>query len=253
MTLIPSLPGYTQGSRATGINDADQVAGYAIGSSATTGYTDQAFLYSNGTTTGLGVLPGGTSSEATAVNDAGQVVGFGDTAASSDDAFLYSQGKMIDLGVPPYLIGQPAGDTDSEATGINNSGQVIGDSHSGSLGTNYAFLYSNGQMTALTPPAGYDITTANGINNSGQVVGDFDGYGPSGTALPFQAFLYSGGKMTSLGALPGDSYSVALGINDLGQIVGESSSTAAGNFRAFYYSQKTGMVDLNSFLPANSG
>src|SRR5262249_14443685 len=42
------------------------------------------------------------------------------------------------------------------------------------------------------------------------------------------------------------------GINADGDVVG-SSSTAAGEVHAFLYTARTGMIDLNSLLPANSG
>jgi probable HAF family extracellular repeat protein len=65
------------------------------------------------------------------------------------------------------------------------------------------------------------------------------------------AFLYSGGVMIALGTLPGDSMSFADGINSQGQVVGGSGTSLAG--RAFLWTAQSGMVDLNTVLPANSG
>ena len=61
------------------------------------------------------------------------------------------------------------GGSSSEATCINNSGQIAGDSYT-SNGVTHAFLYSGGNMTDLDLPGGTD-SVAYGINNNGQVVG----------------------------------------------------------------------------------
>ena len=73
---------------AVGINDSGQVVVES---------GDQAFLYSNGTMTNLGTFPGGSYSEATAINASGQVVGWAETSSGYPDAFLYSDGTMTDL------------------------------------------------------------------------------------------------------------------------------------------------------------
>ena len=103
------------------------------------------------------------------------------------DAFIYSAGLMTDLG---SLGGG------SVASGINNSGQVVGWSYT-SGGQAHAFLYSAGTMTDLGTLGGTS-SYASAINNSGQAVGVSDTSG----GQP-HAFLYSGGTMTDLGGLSG--------------------------------------------------
>ncbi len=65
---------------------------------------------------------GGSSSEATGINDSGQIVGYSTTTTSFDSpthAFLLNRGsQMKDLGT--------LGGTSSEATAINASGQIVG-------------------------------------------------------------------------------------------------------------------------------
>jgi len=114
------------------INASGQVTGTLttiIGSPAedtcqTTGTT--AFLYTGGTTTSLGTLPGGKNSTGYAVNVTGQVVGSSDfTGSSSTHAFFYN-GVMTDLNA---LIGssdplQPFV-TLTSAVGINDSRLVL--------------------------------------------------------------------------------------------------------------------------------
>jgi probable HAF family extracellular repeat protein len=226
--IISALPsGFVSSSTAGGINSSGQVVGSSY--SAVEGF--KAFLYSGGTVTELGTLPGGVNSYARAINTSGQIVGAGDTGGGRYHAFLYSSGTMTDLGTLP-------GGTASYAYGINDSGQIAGYSDTTS-GAQHAFLYSSGTMTDLGTLPGGTASYAYGINANGQVVGYAE---TSGGAQ--HAFLYSSGAMTDLGTLPGGSASYAYGINNSGQIVGYSV-TGSGAAHAFLYSAGT-MTDLGT-------
>ena len=215
-SLLPANSGWVLGA-ASAINDSGQIVGVGV----VAGGANHAFLYSGGSITDLGTLPGDAQSGAAAINDSGEVVGSSSSADGSvNHAFLYSGGIMTDLGT--------LGGCCSSATGINASGQVVGSSTTAS-GDTHAFLYSGGIMTDLgtlgesTP--GYSIW-ANGINASGQIVGGFS----SADGSVNHAFLYSGGVMTDLNSLlPANSAWVALvlasAINDSGQIVGNGTTT----------------------------
>ena len=110
-------------------------------------------------------------------------------------AFLYSNGTMAYLGT--------LGGSWSYATGINDSGQVVGWADTSS--TQHAFLYSNGTMTDLGAfPGGNSWSGASAINASGQVVG----YSTVSSGYEY-AFLYSNGTMTDLGTVPGGGSSLA--------------------------------------------
>ena len=113
------------------------------------------------TITGLGNLgtdsSGIGSSGARAINNSGQVVGSSDVVNASghrqgSDAFLYSNGRMTDLG---NLGTDGNGFFGSEAYGINNAGQVVGNSlvaADNTVGSDLgqdAFLYNNGRMLDL--------------------------------------------------------------------------------------------------------
>jgi probable HAF family extracellular repeat protein len=139
---------------------------------------------------------------------------------------------MQDLGTPP-------GYTNSVAYGINDSGQVVGESYTS--GGWHAFLYEDGQMQDLGTLPGGTYSVAYGINDSGQVVGSSGGH----------AFLYSNGQMQDLGTLPGGTYCEASAINDSGQVVGYAYDSS-GETHAFLYSNGQ-MQDLNSLIPAGSG
>ena len=97
------------------------------------------------------------------------------------DAVLYSGDAIVDLGVlaAPYDIA-------SFALGINNEGQVVGQSNS-SFPDSAAFLYSGGAMldlnSMISPSSGWQLTTATAINDNGQIVGY--GTNPSGQTDAF--------------------------------------------------------------------
>ena len=173
------------------------------------------------TLTDLGTLPGASDSGATGLNDHGDVVGGSDSAA-----FLYSGGKMIAL---TELLGHAP--LANEATGINDSGQVIG-IFSG-LGITAAWMYNGGKLTSFSGPT--TLTDASAINAEGQVVG-WSNFGIAD--IQEHAALFAGGAAHDLGTLGGSSaLSSALAINDKGNIVGSSGLGLHSQYgHAFLYS-----------------
>jgi len=114
---------------------------------------------------------------------------------------------------PKYIVVDLGsfGGTPSEASAINDAGQVVGFSRN-ALSRNRAFIWSEGVMQGLGTLGGR-TSRAYSINNSGQVVG---------IAQTFQeknlAFLWHNGSMQNLGI--GTVSSRAEGINDSGSVVG---------------------------------
>ena len=107
--------------------------------------------------------------------------------------FLWDGDEMRDLGT--------LGGYGSAATGVNDSGQVVGGSN------NHAFLYSGGGMTDLGTLPGGTFSKATGINSAGHIVGMADdGIGDT------HAFFYDGTTMNDLGTLPDGFNSEALAI-----------------------------------------
>jgi len=159
-------------------------------------------------------------------------------------------GRMLDLGT--------LGGKSSNAYGMNDFGQVVGQSETRRVGHQpgrfHAFLWTpfasdgvtgNRQMKDLGTLGGEE-SLANDINQLGQVVG-----GVQTAEGESHAALWSpNGTITDLGTLGGE-ISVAQGINDAGQIVG-LSLTETGAIHAFLWTPhqiggtEGSMVDLGS-------
>jgi len=104
------------------------------------------------------------------------------------------------------------GSTTTEPTGINNSGQIVGNYYNGAY---HGFLYKGGAFSTFDAPgyvAGTTIMDVRGISDSGQIVGTLfnPSVSPNGTG-----FLYSGGTFTSI-TFPGAGFTYPLGISSNG-------------------------------------
>lgn len=249
---------------ANGINSSGQVVGYSGGGNST-----HAALWQPGSTTAIdlntlggGGLFGGNST-ATSINNSGQVVGYSNSNISpytgsamsyfggSPHAVLWQSGSTtpIDLGSPVSSNGF------SQATGINDSGQVVGYAGSGSGGAS-AFLWESGSTTATwLGGLGGDISKASAINASGQIVGDSTYMPPGYIYGDSHAVLWQSGSTTAtdLGTL-GGSGSAATGINTGGQVVGWANITSSSlQHAAIWQSGSTNAIDLNSLVGLSSG
>ena len=133
---------------------------------------------------------------------------------TSDHASIYSGGVMTDLG---SLTGNPQ--TNTEAFGLNASGQVVGYSMAAD-NLEHAFLYSNGVMQDLGTLNG-DYAIGIAINNHGLIVGNLmNAYNAN-----LGAFVDADGTMYDLADLivsggAGWSQLTVTGLNDNGLIVG---------------------------------
>jgi probable HAF family extracellular repeat protein len=169
---LPPLPGDPD-SAATAINDRGQVVGIsgtcykAVGASS----AKHAVLWENGRAIDIGNLGGIAWNTPAAINNRGEVAGFSDLPGDDPDhpnfhAFRWTRRAGIeDLGTLP-------GDRLSLAYGINEGGQVVGQSVG--RGGSRAFLWESGVMVdlnALVPPGSPLLIYANDINEAGRIVG----------------------------------------------------------------------------------
>ena len=163
--------------------------------------------------TNLGTLSTSATamSEAKGINNAGVVVGDSTAASGSAHAFRWSAGTMTDLGVE-------TGGVDSEATAINDAGQVAGTADRSGGGYAYPVRWSaSGVLQDLGGSITNELGVGNAIDPAGKVAGGQRGAqsedGPN-------AMLYdtSGGRI-ALGNPP-ESLGAANGINARDQVVG---------------------------------
>jgi probable HAF family extracellular repeat protein len=240
------------------INNLGQVVGH-YNTEINGDSTVRSFIYSNGMLTDLGTISSDPRAQswANGINDFGQVVGSANTVylGSHFHAYLYSDGVMEDIDtIGPF-------DEKSEAWAINNRGMIVGSERDGGVflysdgvmrwlniygnafdingrgefvgwgswgpGLGGAFLYTEGELTALGDLTDSGNTTPRAINESSQIVGQSDiGYveRPWGFSHIGHAFLYDNGLMSDLNTLipvnSGWELMYATDINNRGQIVG---------------------------------
>lgn len=123
------------------------------------------------------------------------------------------------------------------ASDINEAGQIAGSSTITPTSSSHPVIWENGTMTDLMPGS-TDSSTAAAINDAGDVVGSVNYYA--------SAFLWKNGVITDLGQLGGGCAS-ASDINNAGQIVGSSCSpilTQLGFMQHPFIWQNGTMTDL---------
>ena len=211
---------------AEDINDQGEVTGFYGGPYAWRGH-----IWTNGSYTDLGQVPGYIETVPVAINNHGTVVGQTWIGA-------YTMG-------PPCAGSAPAGmrvldgqfPDNSPATDINDAGQVVG--YTGTGGSRSAWLYEAGTIQTLPHLSGGN-SAAHGINQAGKVVG----------VSASRPVLWEGGPPHDLGLLGGAS-GEARAINDHGVIVG-SAKDASGADRAFIW-EAGQMHDLNDLVSLPAG
>jgi probable HAF family extracellular repeat protein len=157
-------------------NNSDQIVGFGLGS-----INYHALLISGGQRIDLGTLqnlPSPDESFARAINDQGQIAGesrvsLGEGKGNVFHAFIYSGGKMRDIHT---FVDNGIYPTSSDASGINNSGQVVGE-YTDTQGNRFAFVYDGSKMinleTLIDQTAGYiRLYNALAINDAGQIMAD---------------------------------------------------------------------------------
>lgn len=184
-----------------------------------------------------------------AINDSNQIAG-AINALTLIRAVVWDNSAITELPVPSAPL--PERPAYSFARAINADGQVAGVAGAPTTASDcgHAALWNKvGQSYSLVMlgTLGGPCSEAWAINDVGHVAGYAD------RAIPepgFDAFLWDGG-MRKLHNPFGGLFSLAYGLNDLGQVVGVAQRSDGSN-RAFFWQESTGMIDLNTLLPADS-
>lgn len=211
------------------INNRNQIAG-----GTAVGDVSRAFLWDwQGGKRLLGVLPGAIDAWATDINDRGEVVG-----VSGGRPFVWDRRRGL-RGFPTL------GDTYSEATHINNLGQIVGTAFvpGAEDGPHVYFRDLNGEVVDL----GFGFPF--GVNDRG-VVGF---YVPSQTAPETALFFWDlRNGLRRLGGFPEPSQVGPTALNNRGELVGAIQEQ--GRPRAIRWTPRDGMqrLDVLSEVPSNA-
>ena len=232
-------------SGAIGVNDAGAVVGYSNvkGLPATDFF---AFLWTSSRgMVNLGTLPGGNSSAAFEINSSGVITGDSVVSSTQVNATSWVNRQIHNLGRLPKAIFTAGLD-------INDNNEIVGESvfSYGPPFKSHAFAWTSGTgMIDLGTLTGGETSIANAINSSGIIVGQSDGSAIGGNwhAVKWDAQR----KIHDLGTMRGGTYSVAFAINDSDEIVGYGNLSNNAAHALIWTS--TGVKDLNSLIPANSG
>lgn len=186
---------------------------------------EHATLWQNGVAQDLGTLPGGTSSKAVTITDAGQILG-----SSDDHTVIWQNGVIQDLGV-------------GTANAINDNGVIVGASYT-SNGT-IASIWQDGAVQLLDAPVGCRLSSAIGIDKSGLVAGFYQ----DTVTHRMRACFWEDGVLQNLPMIAGCTESDACDMNASGQIVGSCAYASDGRHAVMW----TPVPESSSILALLSG
>jgi len=260
----PSANGPGNGPGSSLLNNAGQVAGTADTSEPDPNapnctnspdcFVSHAFRWNHGNLTDLGVLSGVNWSHGNAINARGWVTG---TSTNGEidplnpcgfqplcpqfHAVLWNGVEIIDLGTLGGLV--------SDASYVNDGGQVVGTSTINAtpdpfsfLGAQtHAYIWKNGVMRDLGTLGGPSSGASSGCNNQrsnlvagGSFTDPIPIPNPSTGFPTSHAFLWENGRMTDIPTL-GGTLAGAQCANNQGQVIGQSNLTGDSEQHAFFW------------------
>ena len=160
----------------------------------------------------LGSL-GGTSAQASGVNDRNQAVGSSTLPNGDVHAFFWELGVMTDLGT--------LGGATSHAIRISNQGHIVGSARAPNGDTHAALWERQGDRWMITDLGNVDDLsniTARALTDDGLIIG----YATNTVSIVLP-LIWTDSRMTLLPELvEGMEFSQSWAVNDLGQITGQS-------------------------------
>jgi probable HAF family extracellular repeat protein len=238
--LTYALPGWllSPGANSIAMNDAGDIV---------SGVNETPYLWTVASPT----LLDGRFKSARAINSHGQIAG--DTWRFDRNGFpthagVWQNGAVTDLDM---LIIVRDDNHFSEAFGINEAGQVVGEfsfppfPDAMNPAGSHAVTYVNGVLHDIGTVGG-TVSRAMAVNSSGRIVG----YGTTQNNAQTHAISWDNSVAVDLGTLPGGTYSQATALNDAGQIVGFANVARTEPFgtpppRAVLW-QHGGIIDLGT-------
>ncbi|MGH9453164.1 MAG: PEP-CTERM sorting domain-containing protein [Terriglobia bacterium] len=205
--VLEDFPNSTN-TQVIGINNTGLTDGFYV---STAGVTN-GFIY-NGSTYTTADAPGTAFNQLLGINNQGTAAGYSSTDPTG--ATLQMAYVRASNGSYTYLNSLlPGGIGNSQATGVNNAGEISGFYLTDNGADSTGFLLDNGTLTNLLFP-GSTFTQALGVNNNGETVGFYvDAQGN------MHGFVYINGTYTEVNDPNGLDTTLVNGVNDLGQLVG---------------------------------
>jgi probable HAF family extracellular repeat protein len=219
------------------------------------------------TITDLGVV--GPAGQPYIVANQGLIGGSSTFPDNALHAVVWYAGEQVDISTPG-LKG-----INSQAMGINQSGQIVGESGTQTIDPNgedfcgfaalgltaygqtcVPFLWEYGVMTPL--PTSGNNGVANKINNRGEVAGMeetgiADPNCPAPQKFQFKPVVWINGQSHQLPTYPGDMDGMAMAINDKGQVVGTSGDCVGFNPLSETYLQPLHATLWEDGIPVDLG
>jgi probable HAF family extracellular repeat protein len=230
------LAGYASSQAIAVSSDGTVVVGTAI----TTAGHRQAFRWNaQQGVVGLGFIPGGTSSMATAVSANGAVIVGGGDATNGDPPTPSAVFRWTaDVGT--QRVDSLPDSSLCYAGGVSGDGTAV-------VGTCLQFNNTAFRWTASTGSIALSRFGGGSNQQSTAIAISLDGgviVGAGHPSLTGAVMWTTDGSPTLLGKLPGDAEGTATAVSSDGSVVVGSSRDSAGNYRAFRWTQQTGMVAL---------
>jgi uncharacterized membrane protein len=179
----------------------------------------------------LGRLPGDLGSRVSALNDAGESAGESFTGGARHAVRWSRDGRITGL---PDL-----GGGESTASGINNSGTVIGAAARTSSDWT-AVRWDGAEVTVLATPPGVTATRARAIGETGVIVGD------AVVGQERKAVKWAGNRLTVLPSPSGAWTAGASVVNDRGVIAG-TATFADNSVHVVRWDPQGRVADLGTF------
>jgi hypothetical protein len=201
-----NFPGSVQ-TQVVGINNAGNTAGFYIDAATTThGFLDTGNAFSTID------APGTVFNQLLGLNGLGQAAGY---SSATDPAGATGQMAYVHEanGTFSFVTGFPAGTGNSQATGINDLGEVSG-FYVDSAGMNHGFIVDGGTFETIDVP-GAASTQVLGVNDQGQLSGVYtDATGAT------HGFLDTNGAFQTIDDPNGVGTTTVNGLNNRDDLVG---------------------------------